>query len=89
MLEWPFCIGLIIGPPSMANRIRSSAVKHDLIMAALEDIRPLLISRKEACRQLLGESSSDESSSEDVPRHKYKKRVSRLDKLEQNQEEMK
>nr|CAI5850675.1 unnamed protein product [Callosobruchus analis] len=58
-------------------------------MTALEDIRPLLISRKQACRQLLGDSSSDESSPGSVPRHKYTERVSRLDKLEQKQAEMK
>nr|CAH7753310.1 unnamed protein product [Callosobruchus chinensis] len=87
MLEWPFCIGLIIGPPSLAARIRSSAVKHELIMAALEDMRPLLLPRKKACRQLLGDSSAD-GSSDDVVKHKYKKRVSRLDKLEENQTEM-
>nr|CAH7736517.1 unnamed protein product [Callosobruchus chinensis] len=80
MLDWPFSIGLIIGPPSLAIRIRSSAVKLELIMAALEDMRPLLLSRKKACQQLLGDSSSGELS-ENVPKHKYKKRVSRLDEL--------
>lgn len=27
MLSWPFCVGLIIGPPALAARVRGSAVK--------------------------------------------------------------
>nr|CAH7734071.1 unnamed protein product [Callosobruchus chinensis] len=88
MLEWPFCIGLFIGPPALAAKMRGSSLKCDLILSELEEVRHLLVSRKQACRQLL-DCSSDQASDEEEPAHKIRKRISRLDRLEKSQMEMK
>ncbi|CAG5056842.1 unnamed protein product [Parnassius apollo] len=74
MLEWPFCVGLIIGPPSIGARIRGSAVQNELIVASLTELKPLLLSRKDA-------SSSSKS--------KKPRRMSRMDKLEEEFGDMK
>lgn len=57
MLSWPFCVGLIIGPPVLAARVRGSAAQSEVVLEALSDMKPLLLSRKETSHQLASESS--------------------------------
>ncbi|CAG5000899.1 unnamed protein product [Parnassius apollo] len=96
MLEWPFCVGLIIGPsarplilaPSIGARIRGSAVQNELIVASLTELKPLLLSRKDASKELadsddVGELTTFHSSSS------KSKKLSRMDKLEQEFGDMK
>lgn len=87
MLGWPFCIGLIIGPPSIGSRIRGSAVQNELIVASLAELKPLLLSRKEASRELADNEDVDDSSLRSSS--SKSKKLTRIDKLEQNFSEMK
>nr|CAI5821543.1 unnamed protein product [Callosobruchus analis] len=61
MLEWAFCVGLIVGPSAIANRIRGSAAQNELILAAIRDLKPLMLSRKEANKIMGNEPSESES----------------------------
>lgn len=95
MLNWPFCVGLIIRPNTLAARIRGSAVQNELVNAALGDIKPLLISQKEASKQL-SEESQDSDLDENVENNKEisekteeDEDTPRLDKLEKSNEELK
>ncbi|XP_049697627.2 uncharacterized protein LOC126054835 [Helicoverpa armigera] len=88
MLGWPLCVGLIIGPPSIGSRIRGSAVQNELIVASLAELKPLLLSRKEASRELADNEDVDDSSTLRSTSSKSKK-LTRIDKLEQNFSEMK
>ncbi|CAG4990188.1 unnamed protein product [Colias eurytheme] len=87
MLEWPFCVGLIIGPPSIGSRIRGSAVQNELIVASLAELKPLLLSRKEISRELADSEDIDDSST--LRSSAKSGKLSRIDKLEQNFSEMK
>lgn len=93
MLNWSFCIGLIIRPTSLAARIRGSAVQNELVMASLDALKPLLIGQKEAARQLSEGFSETEGSvagtscqGTHVPK---KNRESRIDRLEKTTSELK
>ncbi|CAG9773290.1 unnamed protein product [Ceutorhynchus assimilis] len=97
MLEWPFCVGLIIKPASLAAKIRGSAVKNELIVAALAELKPLFLSQKEANRRLLENLPEDESESdvEESPvvseMHTSEGKsgeTGRLDKLEKSNENL-
>nr|CAI5836352.1 unnamed protein product [Callosobruchus analis] len=57
MLDWPFCVGLIIGSPSVASRIRGTTAQHELFLSAKAELKPLLISRKEARLELTADGS--------------------------------
>nr|CAH7718718.1 unnamed protein product [Callosobruchus chinensis] len=87
MLDWPFCVGLIMGPPSVSSRIRGTAAQHELFLAAIAELKPLLISRKVACLELAADSSDVDGSSSllSVPQDSDRppKKSSRLDMLEQ------
>ncbi|CAG4981286.1 unnamed protein product [Parnassius apollo] len=91
LLKWPLCVGLIIHLMSLAARVRGSAVRNELIIASISDMRPLLKSREEANRELAAQSeqSEDEIS---VPSTRTSssrsKEPSRLDKLEQGQRKL-
>nr|CAH7718486.1 unnamed protein product [Callosobruchus chinensis] len=61
MLEWAFCVGLIVGPSAIANRIRGSAAQNELILAAIRDLKPLMLSRKEANKIMGNEPSESET----------------------------
>nr|CAH7716821.1 unnamed protein product [Callosobruchus chinensis] len=61
MLEWAFYVGLIVGPSAIANRIRGSAAQNELILAAIRDLKPLMLSRKEANKIMGNEPSESES----------------------------
>ncbi|VEN45418.1 unnamed protein product [Callosobruchus maculatus] len=63
MLDWAFCVGLIVGPSAIANRIRGSTSQNELILAAIRDLKPMMLSRKEANKILGTEVSESESNS--------------------------
>lgn len=63
MLAWPFCVGLIIGPPSAACKVRDSSAVHELIVTSLSDLKPSLVSWEEANRILGAQTSLDDSES--------------------------
>ena len=88
MLRWPFCLGLVIAPSSLAAKIRGSAAQNEIVLAAVENIRHLMLSRKEVSSILAAKLSEPESNTSEVVREK-RKRKSRLDKLEKNHEELK
>lgn len=88
MLGWPFCVGLIVGPPSVGARIRGSAVQNELIIASLADLKPLLLSRKDASKEL-AENEEDDVSTVRSSSSKSKSKLSRMDKLEEEFSEMK
>lgn len=91
LLDWPWCVGLIIGPASLAARIRGSAVQNELVSAALADMKPLLIGREEANRELIRENSDLDDDSSQISRSNSttskinRKRQDRLSRLEENQ----
>ncbi|CAH2009595.1 unnamed protein product [Acanthoscelides obtectus] len=62
MLNCPFCLGLVTAPSSLAAKIRGSIAQNELVLAALEVMKHLMISRKEAS-SLLSEDLSDQGSS--------------------------
>lgn len=90
MLDWPFCVGLIVGPSSVSNKIRGSAAQNELILAAIRDLKQLMLSRKEANKTLGNEVSESEgntsrskrSSLERETKNKSKETESRLDRVE-------
>ncbi|XP_031344841.1 uncharacterized protein LOC116171931 [Photinus pyralis] len=88
MLDWPFCIGLIIGPSSLAAKIRGSLAQNELALAALTDLKPLLISRLEASRQLEADSDAESINTRPSVSSKASKK-SRLDALEKSNEDLK
>lgn len=86
MLKFPFCIGLIISPQSLSCRIRGSKIQHELVVAALESLKPLLVSRETAAFQLSQkDSDKDTSDEENLPPPKKERR---MDRLERQQDEM-
>nr|CAH7714516.1 unnamed protein product [Callosobruchus chinensis] len=88
MLSWPFCLGLITAPSSLAAKIRGSLAQIELVLAATGDLKHLMISRRKASSILSGEFSDQESTtSERVARDS--KKMSRLDKLEKSHAELK
>lgn len=48
LLDWAFTRALIIGPPSIANRIRGSAARTELFKEAVEPLKALMHTRREA-----------------------------------------
>ncbi|KAJ8735810.1 hypothetical protein PYW07_007430 [Mythimna separata] len=62
LLDWAFTRALILGPPSIANRIRGSAARTELFKQSVEDLRPLLHTRNEANKILSGSLSESEIS---------------------------
>lgn len=62
LLEWAFTRALILGPPSIANRIRGSAARTELFKQSVEVLRPLLHTRCEADKILSGNLSESEKS---------------------------
>ncbi|VEN37628.1 unnamed protein product [Callosobruchus maculatus] len=88
MLNWPFCVGLIMAPSSVASRIRGSAAQHELFLSAIVDLKPLLVSRKEACLELAADSSDVDGSSSLQGSDRPPKKPSRLDMLEQANAEL-
>lgn len=101
MLNWPFCVALIIRPTKLAARVRGSAAQNELVVAATKGLKPLFISQKEASKKLSEEKSSseeenssseEESSSQEGPRRSFVptqiKKTTRLDKLEQSNNEI-
>nr|CAH7763399.1 unnamed protein product [Callosobruchus chinensis] len=91
LLSWPLCVGLIIGPSSVTSRIRGSTSQNDLVLAALADLKALLLSREEASRALANceEEDADVRSFASATSRSKKTRSSRLDKLERSQAAMK
>nr|CAI5842336.1 unnamed protein product [Callosobruchus analis] len=89
MLNWDFCVGLLIGPPSVTSKMRGSAVQNELINSSLDDLRPLLLSRKEASLQLAHDESECESTGTLPPKVAKRSSGSRPDVLQRNHDEMK
>nr|CAH7748260.1 unnamed protein product [Callosobruchus chinensis] len=56
MLSWPFCAGLILGPPSLALQVRGSALHCELVTQSVKNLHGLSMTRKEASK-LLGATS--------------------------------
>nr|CAI5824391.1 unnamed protein product [Callosobruchus analis] len=81
ILDWDFRVGLKIGPPSVASTIRGSAVQNELTNSFLDDLRPLLLSRKEASLQLAHDESDYESTSTLPTKVAKRSSGSRLDVL--------
>nr|CAI5842753.1 unnamed protein product [Callosobruchus analis] len=88
MLNWPFCVGLIMAPSSVASRIRGAAEQHELFLSAIADLKPLLVSRKEACIELAADGSDADGSSSLQESDRPPKKPSRLDMLEQANAEL-
>ncbi|XP_060801333.1 uncharacterized protein LOC132901969 [Amyelois transitella] len=88
LLEWPLCVGLIIHPMCLAARIRGSAVQNELMTAAITNMKPLLISREAANREL-SDQSEDEVSLPSARSSAKSRKISRLEKVEKDQQEMK
>ncbi|XP_050302618.1 uncharacterized protein LOC126740581 [Anthonomus grandis grandis] len=87
MLNWPLCVGLIIGPSSLVIRIRGTSTSIDLMMASIAEIKPVLLSREEASRELAGNLTEKFSISSQTS--SGTKRSSRLDRLEESHLELK
>ncbi|CAH1994270.1 unnamed protein product [Acanthoscelides obtectus] len=83
MLNWPFCLCLVTAPSSLAAKIRGSIAQNELVLAALEDMKHLMISWKEAS-SLLSEDLSDQGSSSSEQVAKRSKKVNRIKKLEKS-----
>nr|CAI5820737.1 unnamed protein product [Callosobruchus analis] len=81
-----FCMGLVIGPPALASKIRAAEVNHELVMSSLESGFP--VSRVETSRQLAEDTSDAESTSTNGTKAVRGKKESRLNRLEQSQEEL-
>ncbi|KAF9420537.1 hypothetical protein HW555_003287 [Spodoptera exigua] len=62
LLDWAFTRALILGPPSIANRIRGSAARTELFKQSVDGLRPLLHTRYEANKILSGSLSESEKS---------------------------
>nr|CAH7750068.1 unnamed protein product [Callosobruchus chinensis] len=62
MLSWPFCAGLILGPPSLALQVRGSALHCELVTQSVKNLHGLSMTRKEASK-LLGATSDTDSGS--------------------------
>ncbi|CAH1107011.1 unnamed protein product [Psylliodes chrysocephalus] len=88
MLDWPFCVGLIIRPSSLACRIRGSAAQNELVTASIACLKPLLLSRRQACSQMEGRSDAESVDSQISGSFKAP-RTSRLDNLEKSNMELK
>lgn len=88
MLEWPLCVGLIVGPPAVAARIRNSAVQNELVLGAISKMAPLFLTRKQAALELSKDHEDDSDSVTFEPPAKIRK-ISRLDKLEHSHIELK
>lgn len=87
LLDWPFSIGLIVSPPAIATRIRGSAAHQEIVLAAIADLRPLMVSRSEACRQMQP-SVSDAESVDTHSSVSKRRKESRLDALERSTAEI-
>nr|CAI5827641.1 unnamed protein product [Callosobruchus analis] len=88
MLSWPFGLGLITAPLSLAAKIRGSLAQNELVLAAIGDLKHLMVSRRETSSILSGDFfDQDSSTSERVARDSRK--MSRLDKLEKSHAELK
>ncbi|KAG5864471.1 hypothetical protein JTB14_005732 [Gonioctena quinquepunctata] len=78
MVSWPFCLGIVIGPSSLAANIRCFADANEIVKSALYDMIPLLISRNEE----LAHDASDGDSvvfGSSSPSEKNKSRLSLLE----------
>lgn len=64
LLRWPFCRGLIIGPPELSRKIRASHMQHELIIQSVAHLKPLMISRTEASLQINQEASDEDENYE-------------------------
>lgn len=62
LLDWAFTRSLILGPPSIANRIRGSAARTELFKQSVDELRPLLHTRYEANKILSGSLPESEKS---------------------------
>lgn len=85
MFTWPFCRGLLLGPPSLALHLRGSALHCELISQSVKSIDSVYMTRKEASK-LLGdtsESASEESSQLSYPSRKVPTKVDRIEALEE------
>lgn len=94
MLSWPLCVALIIGPPSLSSRIRGSSIHHELVLAAISELKPLLISREKACLHLQSYDEDtnlwdDEEDCSTSTSSKFPKKESRLAKMERDHKELK
>jgi len=54
MLHWPFCGGLMLSPSDMAASVRSSSLRHELVVQATAAMKPLFLSRVDAHEILSG-----------------------------------
>ncbi|CAH2019860.1 unnamed protein product [Acanthoscelides obtectus] len=79
MMSWPFCVGLILGPPSLALQVRGSALHCELVTQSVKNLRGLLMTRKEASKLLGDGSETDES--ESCSQSTSKQRVSTTSRL--------
>lgn len=80
MLSWPFCLGLVLGPPSLALQIRGSALHCELVAHATNGIKHLLLTRNEASRAL-GQVSDSETDKSIEPAS-TRKRISSASRIE-------
>lgn len=88
LLDWAFTRALILGPPSIANKIHGSAAQTELFKKAVECMNPDLHTRKEADIILTGHNSESNTTnrkrrdtstlSEDQPKQ------CKVDQLEEN-----
>lgn len=96
MLDWPFCIGLIIKPANLASRIRGSSSCNELIVASLDRLKPYFLSQKAASQKLSEQNSDSDKEDEPIIRLRERGHVAdpkaennRLSKLEKSNEELK
>ncbi|KAI5631182.1 hypothetical protein NE865_16107 [Phthorimaea operculella] len=84
MLSWPFCRGLILGPPSLAMKIRGSALQSELVRQSAKSVCDKLQTRKEASKALGGQvSDSDPEVEPEKATRPRRDSNSRLEALEQ------
>ncbi|CAH1099483.1 unnamed protein product [Psylliodes chrysocephalus] len=81
MLKWNFCRGFVFSPTSLALQIRGSYIQHQLVLQTINDLKPLLLTRLEASKQLSGEKSEQESDDHLTDTRKLKVSA-RMDALE-------
>ncbi|KAJ2937384.1 hypothetical protein O0L34_g16568 [Tuta absoluta] len=67
MLSWPFCQGLILGPPSLAMKIRGSALHSELVRQSARSVCDKLQTRKEASKALGGQVSDSDLEEPEKP----------------------
>lgn len=66
MLNWSFCRALIMSPPALVNKLKGSIRQAEIFLHAIEPVKALCLSRKQAAERLRPEESEDELELENV-----------------------